>query len=278
VPYKDKRKSNGRREVARSWFLNIIVYGPPLLEDAIGAFFSEQHIYLQDPLGCDRRVVYRNPHIFQPETGHEVMTDGIEASLGNLEIERLEIGPGLLEKLMEDEVPLTETEAPPIIQTALFPWVERTHISETLANCSNSHQKQALTFMLRREQGWAMDEASNDIWTKRNQFGVRRYQNNITGACHDIAPPPFQGGLLADEMGLGKTLSMICLIATNQAAPDLIHSPQLPEQLEYGQQVNVKSTLLIVPPPRKSIGNSHNRVCTQLTYVVIQSWQKQLQL
>jgi hypothetical protein len=49
------------------------------------------------------------------------MTDGIEYPLGNLEVERLEVGPNLLEKLMEDEVPLLETEAPPIVRTPLFP-------------------------------------------------------------------------------------------------------------------------------------------------------------
>ena len=126
MPHKDKRKDNGKWRVAQSWFLNIIVYGPLVLEESIGEFFSRQHTYLQDPIGCDRRVVYRNPHIIQPEVGHKIMTDGIEASLGNLEIERLEIGPRLLEKLMDDEEPLVETEAPSIIPTVLFPWVKRT--------------------------------------------------------------------------------------------------------------------------------------------------------
>jgi SWI/SNF-related matrix-associated actin-dependent regulator of chromatin subfamily A3 len=132
IPPNDKRKGNDRRRIARSWFLNIIIYGPPALEESIGDFFTQQHIYLQDPLGCDRRVVYRNPHIIQPEAGHEIMTDGIESSLGNLEIERLEVGPNLLEKLMEDEVPLVETEAPHIIRTTLFPWVKLTHLRENI--------------------------------------------------------------------------------------------------------------------------------------------------
>jgi hypothetical protein len=30
----------------------------------------------------------------------------------------------------------------------------------------SSHQKQALTFMLRREQGWAYDMSEEDIWSK----------------------------------------------------------------------------------------------------------------
>jgi hypothetical protein len=110
--------------------------------------------------------------------------------------------------------------------------------------------------MLRRERGWSMDEAASDIWSRRSRFGVHRYQNNITGICQDVAPPPFQGGLLADEMGLGKTLSMISLIATNQAGPDLTFPDQCPRPQEIGRHINVKTTLLVVPPPRKPIHNS----------------------
>jgi hypothetical protein len=38
--------------------------------------------YLQDPIGCDRRVVHRNPHIIQPEVGQKIMTDGSKLHLG----------------------------------------------------------------------------------------------------------------------------------------------------------------------------------------------------
>ena len=96
-----------------------------------------------------------------------------------------------------------------------------------------------------------MGVGTSDIWTGQSQFGIHRYQNNITGVCHDQAPPPFQGGLLADEMGLAKTLSMICLITANQVGSDLTPLPQSPNSLRSGRQINVKSTLLVVPPPRK---------------------------
>jgi SWI/SNF-related matrix-associated actin-dependent regulator of chromatin subfamily A3 len=133
--------------------------------------------------------------------------------------------------------------------------------------------------MLRREKGWAMDEASpSDIWSRRSRFGGHRYQNNVTGVYHDVAPPPFQGGLLADEMGLGKTLSMICLIAANQAESHLAPPPESPQTLQHVRQSNVKTTLLVVPPPRKLIHKSNNRTRSQLINTVIQSWQKQLQL
>ena len=77
-------------------------------------------MYLQDPLGCERSVSYRNPHIIQPDSGEIMMSDSFDSPLEDQEIERLEAGPDLLAQLMEDDIPLPETEAPEIVKTALF--------------------------------------------------------------------------------------------------------------------------------------------------------------
>jgi SWI/SNF-related matrix-associated actin-dependent regulator of chromatin subfamily A3 len=143
------------------WLLNIIIFGPEELEEKIGAYLSKHKMYLQDPIGCDRRVVYRNPHIIPPDSGHPLMTDTFDCS-EDLEIERLEAGPDLLSQLMEDDVPLPLTEAP-LVKTPLFPWVLHQH-SIHIADGQYRHQKQALTFMMRREQGWNMEKGSRDIW------------------------------------------------------------------------------------------------------------------
>jgi SWI/SNF-related matrix-associated actin-dependent regulator of chromatin subfamily A3 len=119
VEHKGRRKAKG----ARSWYLNIILYGPTDLDEVVGDFLTKRRMYLQDPLGCDRRVLYQNPHVMPPEMDGEVMTDSFPYSLGNLEIERLEVGPDLLEQLMEDEAPLPETDPPKIVATRLFPYV-----------------------------------------------------------------------------------------------------------------------------------------------------------
>ena len=124
---------------------------------------------LDDPLCCDRRVLYRNSHIIQPEMGGEIMTDAIDSLIKNLEIERLEMGPDLLAQLMEDEIPLSETDAPTMIKTALFSYVDL-HSMCSILNLYSSHQKQALISMLRREQGWAWEESSRDIWTRYSAF------------------------------------------------------------------------------------------------------------
>lgn len=42
--------------------LSAILYGPKWLSEDIGAFCQDSEIYLQDPLGCDRDVLYCNPH------------------------------------------------------------------------------------------------------------------------------------------------------------------------------------------------------------------------
>lgn len=86
----------------------------------MGEYLSKHKMYLQDPHGCERYVPYRNPHIIQPISGETVMTDSFDSVIGSLEIERLEAGPDLLAQLMEDDIPLPETEAPDIVKTALF--------------------------------------------------------------------------------------------------------------------------------------------------------------
>lgn len=112
-----------------TWVLNIILYGTVALQDAIGEFLSGCQMYLQDPYGCDRSLVYRNPHIISAEYEEVVMADSFNFVLDTLEIERVDAGPDLLAQLMENETPLPESEAPSIVTTKLFP-----------------HQKQALTF------------------------------------------------------------------------------------------------------------------------------------
>jgi SWI/SNF-related matrix-associated actin-dependent regulator of chromatin subfamily A3 len=115
-------KSNSRRRARaeQSWTLNIIIYGPLALEEPIGDYLSQRQMYLQDPLGCNRCVPYRNPHIIQPESGEATMTDSFELSPDHLAIERLDVAPDILAQLMQDEKPLPETDSPKDIITPLF--------------------------------------------------------------------------------------------------------------------------------------------------------------
>lgn len=106
-----------------------------------------------------------------------------------------------------------------------------------------------------------MDEKDRDIWAKHTDHAGRsRFTNNVTGTQQYESPEDFQGGLLADDMGLGKTLSMICLIAANQAQTALPSPPITPEPFGRGPIPELKTTLLIVPPS------------------LMQSWEKQLDM
>lgn len=115
-------QQNGRRggKPSQSWVLNIIIFGREGLEEKVGEYLSMHKMYLQDPLGCERCVPYRNPHIVQPDSGEIVMTSSFDSPLEDQEIERLEAGPDLLAQLMEDEISLPETDAPVIVKTDLF--------------------------------------------------------------------------------------------------------------------------------------------------------------
>lgn len=95
-----------------------------------------------------------------------VMTDFFTRIQPKIEIEKLSVGPDLLSQLMAKQTPLPETEPPSIVTTELFRYISLCTIFKLVANERSSHQKQALTFMLRREQGWDM-EGNEDMWTKR---------------------------------------------------------------------------------------------------------------
>lgn len=42
--------------------LSIIIYGAVHLFEDVGAFLQSSGMFLQDPVGCNRNVIYRNPH------------------------------------------------------------------------------------------------------------------------------------------------------------------------------------------------------------------------
>ncbi|CAG8952746.1 hypothetical protein HYFRA_00008990 [Hymenoscyphus fraxineus] len=219
--------SKSRGKQIRSWFLNAILFGREDLEEKVGDYLARHKQYLQDPRGCEKCVPYRNPHVMPSEHGEIVMSDSFDKVYGEVDtqIERLDIGPNLLAQLMDEGTPLHETQPSDIIKTPLFP-----------------HQKQALTFMIQREEGWALD-STHDIWSRKTDY-IGRYINNVNGRSSAKAPPDFRGGLLADDMGLGKTLSMISLIASTKKSSTLSSNPEPSHQIPGP----TTATLLVVPP------------------------------
>lgn len=141
------------------------------------------------------------------------------------------------------------------------------------------HQRQALTFMPRRERGWAMNMVDTDLWSNfangfggsrcvavalqvwQSRFNPRsRYRNNVTGALQIEHPPIFRGGLLLDDMGLGNTLSMLSLIASDIASRAPVVAPIDRQASDSALSFSIPSTLVVVPP------------------ALIQSWGEQIKM
>jgi SNF2 family DNA or RNA helicase len=122
----------------------------------------------------------------------------------------------------------------------------RKHPSTLIEARLKRHQKQALTFMLRREQGWTFDVQGQDIWEAADTSQGRFYINHISETDQTEPPPQFCGGIIADPMGLGKTLTMISLIAH-----DLCTSHPMVGRWNGNlvDKPHVAATLIVVPQP-----------------------------
>ncbi|KAI1748343.1 SNF2 family N-terminal domain-containing protein [Xylaria castorea] len=206
--------------------LNFVLYGPLDLSEELGTFFQSYDIYLQDPRHCDWDVRYCNPHRLSSTDFMSLpMTSEINSSLDFMELGTPEILPERSELLaiLDTNEELAEAPQPDAIKTSL----ER-------------HQKQALTFMLRREQGWAFD-SSKDIWARARGSQGHSFVNLISGSHQSKEPLQFFGGIIADPMGLGKTLTMIALVAADPQETNFMD--------EISEDKASNTTLIVVPPP-----------------------------
>ncbi|WDK10480.1 WD domain-containing protein [Colletotrichum graminicola] len=213
------------------------LYGQGSHSDDISLFIDQCNelledqpkLYLQDPVGCDRNVPYCNPQRLPPldPTTYPHTLDLEQKRQSFVELEDLEPPPELLE-LLDSQEDLPEALQPPAIATPL-----------------KRHQKQALTFMLRREQGWAFDGTRPEIWeAEETEIGIR-FANRISGTRQAQEPPAFYGGIIADPMGFGKTLAMITLVASDSYNTALSDAPKLSGVL--GED-SCGLTLIVVPP------------------------------
>ena len=108
--------------------LEIILYGPSDLSDALCTFIDkynkylqdDQKLYLQDPIGCDRNVPYCNPHRLPAlDPTNVVLTFDLANRRRNpVELEDLKPRPDLL-GLLDSQEDLPEAAQPPAITTSL---------------------------------------------------------------------------------------------------------------------------------------------------------------
>ncbi|CAK7222539.1 hypothetical protein SEUCBS140593_004933 [Sporothrix eucalyptigena] len=235
--------------------LDMTLYGPADLLDELGTWLEDNEIFLQDPVDCHagRDVVYRNPQrlsvALDPASCSCVSVFLLQqkqsSSSLHMVLQDRTSEPDVLE-ILSNHMDLEEAAQPASIQTDL-----------------KSHQKQALTFMLQRERGWAFDGHSQrpDLWQLVDTSAGRVFLNHISDSCQADEPRAFSGGIIADPMGLGKTLTMISLVATDLDS-DYSQGLDVPwrnggvEDEHEGNRKHVPATLIIIPAPRMS-SNRH---------------------
>jgi hypothetical protein len=146
--------------------LDVTVYGPKELFEEIGEWLQQQNIYLQDPTICHKNmdVKYWNPHRLSSTELEScpLVSQVVWFGSGVAQFQEIEEQPDLLD-IISGQDDLEETMAPKMIRAVLHRHVP--HLDYVLlADDLIRHQKQALTYMLRREQGWALEAKGADMW------------------------------------------------------------------------------------------------------------------
>ena len=229
--------------------LFVVLYGSPTLSEAVATYTAKCHLFLQHPENCDRNVRYQNPQCLFSGHGKTVYTLEMEnrtdASNFDLVIPTNPID-FFADASIQDVLAYAAT--PSSLSTELY-----------------THQKQALTFMMQRERGWAIDGHHKDIWkVEQDLHHGTIYRNMISGLKYTRPPRQFKGGLLIDAPGLGKSLSILALIASDV---------QNPEPVKTG------TTLLIVPKTCEQYFAIPQRWGSGSNWVhpVIEMWKEELQ-
>lgn len=234
--------------------LYVNIFGLAAIGEDLGKYLQHCNVYLQEPRHCDRNVPYRNPHCLFMAEGETIMTADFDRHvLPTPVVEEYTRSLDMLGQF-ENDGSLVEKEGPTCLLTFL-----------------HKHQKQALAFMLKREQGWVLDGAMPDLWRlETGTDGCTQFVSNISGDAQRQPPQDFRGGIIADPMGFGKSLTMIALVAHDKAGVVGSHAPVV-----LGPN---RTTLLVVPPSCEFIISPPCPILWLTDFsTVVQTWEDQLE-
>jgi hypothetical protein len=110
--------SDGRTVEETGLTLCVIIYGVGSTAEELGDWLSEHGLFLQDPVHCERNVLYHNPHLLCGEDDEPVMTFALKFHTPIVHAETAIAAPNLFEILNEDRE-LSETEQPGAVSTIL---------------------------------------------------------------------------------------------------------------------------------------------------------------
>jgi hypothetical protein len=148
-------------------FARIILYGPRNRFSDVGDFMTKCGYYLEDPCGCDRNVPYMNPQcLFSVHEQPPMTFDVPPLQQNNLD----DFIPTPCDILAEFETTdrIEEAAIPTALCTTLKPYVASTSTYVLLTPTSSTrHQRQALTFFLRRERGLHPSTDDIGIWSRQ---------------------------------------------------------------------------------------------------------------
>lgn len=264
------------KPTSRQYKLELMVYGPRKYARQIGKHLASRMLSLVSPPRVDAGVKVFNPHSKEArgppnsrysQAGSEGYSYPPPPPVARTAEEvRSEI-MGVFDSLTKSE-DLPELEPSPLVLTELL-----------------KHQKQALYFMVHREEGKSpLPEAAssvNSTWQiKKGRNGEKLYYNVITSQAQRDPPPASRGGILADMMGLGKTLSVLSLITkTLEDASDWSSlppvQPQHPEknQTPHSKQFNMPKAQGLALTPLRHNGKATLLICPLST---ITNWEEQI--
>lgn len=170
-PTKNKPSHNSKLSQC---MLEITVYGPLDLYDEIGSWFQEYEIYLQDPRTCHLDVKYYNPHRLLSDDlkSCPLVSELIDLASSLIPLKQITQQTDMLGVLCHS-TDLEETPQPAAIRATLKrSFLFQLGDDSVVLIISNRHQRQALTFMLNRENSLQYGGSCRDIWkTVKNDYG-----------------------------------------------------------------------------------------------------------
>ncbi|KAJ4304938.1 hypothetical protein N0V90_000466 [Kalmusia sp. IMI 367209] len=150
-------------------FLAVIIYGPKHRSEDVQYFMTECRYYLDDPAGCNRNVPYFNPQSLFSFYEQPPMTFDLpqvkRQTIDDFTRIQLDILTGF-----ETTDYLPESCSPDVLRTTL-----------------KVHQRQALTFFKRREQGLHPSKASLGIWSLQTNAENGNMYDSQVGCKKKIA-------------------------------------------------------------------------------------------
>lgn len=219
---------------------SLTLYGERRRAAIVGNYLGQQNVWLGTPIFVESGVPLFNPHAERrramaaaASAAQNRGANGIRYEIRTAE-EVNDAVMKMFDHFISKDIPTME--APKAVVTPLL-----------------HHQKQALWFMMEKEQPrkfGSEEEDNNSLWRlELSANGKRQYREIITGMVTDREPPQVLGGLLADMMGLGKTLSILSLVmeTMEQARQWERKMPDRDLVRLYPGIRNTKTTLLVVP-------------------------------